>query len=210
VTFKDLRKFLDNSVKTAENNEEKQQETIKLNSQSFDIFRDKPFWISDIEARKAEDRRTKGNCCFNHIIGLPKKDGIEHKIYDYEMQLVNALENNKSIFVKKARGLGITELLLRYMAYLAVRNDNDYFGCRFHIVTGPSIRLAEELIDRIWLLFLNCKSGSIELKQIGPIIYVNNTTIQAFPSHTSFSMLLGLYLRNLKTNKNHLTAMMKS
>jgi hypothetical protein len=28
----------------------------------------------------------------------------------------------------------------------------------------------------------------VDCKQVGPIIYVNNTTIQAFPSHTSYSM----------------------
>ena len=100
------------------------------------------------------------------------------------MQLVNALDNHKSVFVKKSRGLGITEVLLRYMAWLATRN-NDYNNCRFHVVTGPRINLAEELIDRIHGLFLNSKSGGeINCKQVGPIIYVNGVTIQAFPSHT--------------------------
>jgi hypothetical protein len=68
------------------------------------------------------------------------------------------------------------------MAWLAVK-DSTYNNCRFHIVTGPRIDLAEEEIGRIRLLFQNCKSGSIALKQIGPIIYLNNVTIQAFPSH---------------------------
>jgi hypothetical protein len=40
--------------------------------------------ISNIERHKAEDIRTKGYCCFNHILGLPKKDGIEKPIFDYE------------------------------------------------------------------------------------------------------------------------------
>jgi len=97
-------------------------------------------------------------------------------MFDYEMQLVNALDNSKSVFVKKARGLGITEILLRYMAWLCVK-DNTYNNCRFHIVTGPRINLAEELIDRIHGLFMN-KLG-IDCKTVGPIIYVNNVTIQA-------------------------------
>jgi hypothetical protein len=49
------------------------------------------------------------------------------------MQLVNALDNNKSVFVKKARGLGITEIFLRYMSWLAVF-DSTYHNCRFHIL----------------------------------------------------------------------------
>jgi hypothetical protein len=187
MTFKDLRKFLDNnsSTKSPKNNLEEQQQEIKLNSQRFAIFRDKPFWISDLTQHKRADIANKGLCCFNHIIGLPTKDGIEKPIFDYEMQLGNALDNNKNIFIKKSRGLGITEILLRYMSWLAVRN-NDYSGCRFHIVTGPRINLAENLIDRLHGLFMN-KLG-IDCKQVGPIIYVNNTIIQAFPSHTSYSM----------------------
>jgi late competence protein required for DNA uptake (superfamily II DNA/RNA helicase) len=106
---------------------------------------------------------------------LPKKDGIDKPVFDYEMQLVNALDNIKSVFVKKARGLGITEIL-RYMSWLAVF-DSTYHNCRFHIVTGPRINLAEELTDRIRLLFQNCKARAIEVKQVGPIVYVNNVTI---------------------------------
>jgi late competence protein required for DNA uptake (superfamily II DNA/RNA helicase) len=100
------------------------------------------------------------------------------------MQLVSALDNNKNIFIKKARGLGITEILLRHMAYLAVRND-DYNNCRFHIVTGPRINLAEDLIDRLHHLFMD--KLRIDCKQVGPIIYVKDTTIQAYPSHTSYT-----------------------
>ncbi len=187
MTFHDLRKWLDNNnnnIIQGSNNREK-GETIKLlqQSQKFSIFKGLPFWINDIEKHKAEDARVGDSCCFNHTLGLPKKDGIEHKIYDYEQTLVNALDNHKSVFVKKARGLGITELLIRYMAWLAVK-DSTYNNCRFHIVTGPRINLAEELIDRIHSLFMNSKSGEIDCKQVGPIIYVNNVTIQAFPSHT--------------------------
>jgi hypothetical protein len=179
MTFKDLRRWLSEVQGNDDNNINNQE--IKLQSERFAIFRDKLFWIENIDKHKAEDIRTKGLCCFNHIIGLPKKDGIEKPIFDYEMQLVNALDSSKNIFIKKARGLGITELLLRYMAYLAVRN-NDYNGCRYHIVTGPRINLAENLIDRLHDLFIS-KVG-IDCKQVGPIIYINNVVFQAFPSHT--------------------------
>jgi hypothetical protein len=69
------------------------------------------------------------------------------------------------------------------MSWLAVRNSN-YSGKRFHIVTGPRIDLAEELINRIRLLFAESMvNPPIELKTAGPILYLNNTTIEAFPSH---------------------------
>ncbi len=187
MTWKDLKRFvIDNNY----NNEQKEQEVKLQSAERFAIFKNLPFWISDVEEHKKADIANNGKCCFNYIIGLPKKDGIDKPIFDYEMQLVNALAKptlNKSIFVKKARGLGITEILLRYMSWLAVF-DSTYHNCRFHIVTGPRINLAEELTDRIRLLFQNCKAGAIEVKQVGPIVYVNNVTIQAFPSHTVSTM----------------------
>jgi len=52
-----------------------------------------------------------------------------------------------------------------------------------NIVTGPRINLAEELIDSLHDLFMNGKLG-IDCKQVGPIIYIKDKVIQAFPSHT--------------------------
>ena len=59
--MKDLKRFISNN----NNNEEKEQE-VELQSERFRIFKDLPFWISDVEEHKAEDIRTKGQCCFNH------------------------------------------------------------------------------------------------------------------------------------------------
>jgi hypothetical protein len=65
MTFKDLKK----KITSRSSN---QQQT-----QTYDKLLDKPFWIWDIQEHKLEDIRTKGKCCFNHIIGLPTKDGLE-------------------------------------------------------------------------------------------------------------------------------------
>jgi hypothetical protein len=54
----------------------------------FDRLCNKPFWIWDIEQHKKEDIRTKGDCCFNHIIGLPSKEKEEKPIFDYEKLLL--------------------------------------------------------------------------------------------------------------------------
>jgi hypothetical protein len=73
MTFKDLKKRIGGSP-----NQQQQQ------TQSFDKLQNKPFWIWDIEEHKLEDVRTKGECCFNHIIGLPTKEGLEKPIFDYQ------------------------------------------------------------------------------------------------------------------------------
>ena len=146
MTFKDLKKFLEKN--NVVNNGQNQEIGIKLNFQRFAIFANKPFWICGISEHKKADIANKGNCCFNHIIGLPQKDGRPHKIYDYEMSVFSELLNHKDILIKKARELGITELLLRYIGWLCTKDDT-YNNCRFHVVTGPRIQLAEELINRL-------------------------------------------------------------
>jgi hypothetical protein len=57
VTFKDLKKRV-----TLE---------IAQEPKALDRLRNKPFWIWNIAEHKQEDVRTDGDCCFNHIIGLP-------------------------------------------------------------------------------------------------------------------------------------------
>jgi hypothetical protein len=76
VTFKDLKKRV--SLETI----------IQQQSKLFDICKDKPFWIWNIQAHKQQDIKTKGNCCFNHTIGLPTKDAIEKPIYDYQKGVI--------------------------------------------------------------------------------------------------------------------------
>jgi hypothetical protein len=71
VTFKDLRKRV-SLVEAAHQ------------SKMFDGLRNKPFWIWDQQQHKSEDIRTNGDCCFNHIIGLPQKNDADKPLYDYE------------------------------------------------------------------------------------------------------------------------------
>jgi hypothetical protein len=64
VTFRDLQKLV-------------QSQSGPEQSQLLQRLRHKLFWIWDTKQHKQEDIRTKGDCCFNHIIGLPRKDRIE-------------------------------------------------------------------------------------------------------------------------------------
>jgi hypothetical protein len=62
-----------------------------LNNQ-LQRIRGKPFWYWDKTRHKKRDRITKGECCFNHILGPPKKDGVEKPFfYDYEHQIYRGL-----------------------------------------------------------------------------------------------------------------------
>jgi hypothetical protein len=69
LTFKDLKKRV--SLKATTQEQHRLTETLH----------NKPFWIWNIEEHKQQDVRTKGDCCFNHIIGLPQKDGDDKPLY---------------------------------------------------------------------------------------------------------------------------------
>jgi hypothetical protein len=90
VTFKDLKKRVSLDLAL-------QQSTF------FERLYNKPFWIWDIKEHKQEDIRTDGDCCFNHIIGLPQKDGNDKPLHDYEKIIFDALvthNGNKHLWIK--------------------------------------------------------------------------------------------------------------
>lgn len=70
-----------------------------------------------------------GDCCFNHIVGLPQKDREEFPLFDYEEILFDVLMSfdgsfkDKHLWIKKATGLGVTEFMLRIMARLCTSGE---------------------------------------------------------------------------------------
>ena len=98
---------------------------ISKNEEKLQVLKGLPFYcqwpVIDSGSKIAKFSATF--CCFNHVIGLPRKDGIEYPLFDYELQLFNVLRDHKYVWVKKASGLGITEFTLRFMAWLATRNN---------------------------------------------------------------------------------------
>jgi hypothetical protein len=164
VTFKDLKKRVSLEV------------TTQQRSRLSEILKDKPFWIWNIEKHKQEDIITNGDCCFNHIIGLPQKDGTDKPLYDYEKIIFDSLVTHhgntpKHLWIKKATGLGISEFMLRFMAWLCLK-DNSLSGSQMCIVTGPRIDLAIALIDRMKKLFASNKGIAAAFDTKGTAAYV--------------------------------------
>lgn len=96
--------------------------------------------------------------------------------FPYEELLYNELQKHKYLWVKKATGLGVTEFMLRYMAWLCVF-DNSLRNRHVCIVTGPRIDIAEDLIERIKRLF------PFEVEGKKTVAVINGITIEAFPSN---------------------------
>jgi len=170
MTFKDLQKIII-----------QQEEHTTPYSRLLERLQHKPFWIWNKEEHIKEDIKTKGECCFNHIIGLPKKDNVvENPLFDYEQIIFDILQQNKHIWIKKATGLGITEFFLRYMAWLCLKNDQ-YQNSQMCIVTGPNIEIAIKLIKRMKTLFENKLNIIFSNKET--VLELNKCRIEAYPSN---------------------------
>jgi hypothetical protein len=174
MTFKDLKRRL-----------ETQQSTL---SSEFVQLLNKPFWIWDKAEHLRLAKETNEHCCFNHIVGLPVKDKVEHPIYDYEKILYDSLLTinmyhsfkDKHLWVKKATGLGVTEFMLRLMAWLCT-TGNWYRSSQMCIVTGPNIDIATKLIKRMKNIF-ESKLGLI-FQNKETVFELNGCTIEAYPSN---------------------------
>jgi hypothetical protein len=180
VTFKDLRQKLTKL----------QDYPSTVDKDKLKIFKSKPFWIWDKSVHIHEYDKTNGYCCFNHIVKCPTKDGVEYPLFDYEKLLYDNLTyqsedkknsfKDKHLWIKKATGLGITEFMLRFMAWLCVK-DNSYRNSQMCIVTGPNQDIAIKLIKRLKGIF-EAKLG-ITFDNKETVIELNGCSIEAYPSN---------------------------
>jgi hypothetical protein len=198
VTFKDLQKVIESESGGTST-------TTKSNQILLQKLRGKPFWEWGRKEHKRMDVAHNGNCCFNHIISLPKKNGKEFPLFDYQAMLLDALlipgflnssPSNRSLtrkpdnvlypfkekhlFIKKATGLGVSELFLRFMAWLCLYND-DYRDSQMVIVTGPNQELAIKLIKRMKGLFADKLGVVFNTKET--VLELNGCNIEAYPSN---------------------------
>jgi len=147
--------------------------------QFFERLKGKPFWIWDHSQHAKKYEEADRACCLNHILGLPRKDGMHKPLFNYEKTVIDALEQSKRVWVKKASGLGITELILRYMVWLCTR-DNRLQNSQMVIFTGPRVDLAVSLIRRIKELF---EGQQIKFDGKETVVELNRVRIEAFPSY---------------------------
>jgi hypothetical protein len=113
-------------------------------------------------------------------------------MYDYEMRLFDVLLNlnsenplkhefkHKHLWVKKATGLGVTEFVLRLMAWLCLKNDA-FKNAQMCIVTGPNIEIATKLIKRLKTIFEPKLGLTFQTKET--VIVLNGCIIEAYPSN---------------------------
>ena len=108
---------------------------------------------------------------------LPKK--LEYT--DYESELATILETNKKLWVKKATGLGITEFMVRWLAWNCVKDNiwkNGQVDVSVVIITGANQALTNKVIGRIKGLFVGK-----EFKTKESLVVLNGCKIEAFPTN---------------------------
>ena len=142
----------------------------------LDIFKNKPFWCHNLLNKNVDNP----DCCFNHIIGLPVKNDKEYQIFDYELDVIKKIEENKNIWIKKAAGIGATTIILRYLVWkILVNNDLEYKN--IFIVSGTHFRHANEVKVKMEQLF-SSKFPLVKLESRFTDLWIKNVNIKIFPS----------------------------
>ena len=77
MTFKEIQKVIESQPASDHNQLQK--------------LRGKDFWNWESCEHRRKHAAYRGNCCFNHIIGSPKKDGVEKPLFNYEKLLYRVL-----------------------------------------------------------------------------------------------------------------------
>ena len=92
---------------------------------------------------------------------------------------------DKHLWVKKATGLGVTEFILRMMAWLCTTKQTNHSGSNGNsqmcIVTGPNIEIVAKLIKRLKRIFDTKLSRIFNDKET--VLKVNAYSIEAYPSN---------------------------
>lgn len=107
------------------------------------------------------------------------KNGAQSPILPYELDILDALGKYKRLWIKKARGLGITEFFLRYMIWLA--HKPEYHNTQMAIVVGPKMDLGVGLINRMKRTLDNAGYKYENTKESKLIL--NGCQIDAYPSN---------------------------
>jgi hypothetical protein len=186
--FRDLKRFISEEIEQEQRRTSGQFIDSNSNSQ-LAILKGLPFYRWDLseEEHKHLTIKTGGLCCFTDAIGRPVKNGAEHPLYDYERDVFETIFKqdgsikDKHTLILKATGLGISDLALRIVAWLCLKDDQ-LKGSQICLITGPRIDLSITLVDRLKKLFY-AKNLVTSFESKETVVWLNGVKVEAFPSH---------------------------
>jgi hypothetical protein len=119
---------------------------------TLSIFLDKPFWMWDHDIHETEYIKTNGHCCFNHLISLPTKDDRQYPLFQFQALIFETVEQNQKIWIKKARGIGVTTFMIRYLAW-KILSSSELDDKSIIIVSGAGEEFKENIKIKLQQLF---------------------------------------------------------
>jgi hypothetical protein len=153
---------------------------IPTSSSSLSVLRGLPFWIWDKEEHTEEHIRTNRQCCFNHVVGLPIKNNKAYPIFDFQKQIFDYLEGYQNIWIKKARGIGVTTFLIRYLVW-KVLYSNELDGKSIFIISGTREEFANYVKKKMEDLFLP-RFPNVVFDSKYTELWINKTWIKVMPT----------------------------
>jgi hypothetical protein len=115
-------------------------------------FLDMPFWIWDPFTHRKQHATEGGYCCFNHVLSLPNKDGVSYPLFRFQKIIFDILEQSQNVWIKKARGLGLTTLILRYLTWkILFSSELDYKS--IYVIAGNGNRSNHKIAVMLKRLF---------------------------------------------------------
>jgi hypothetical protein len=158
----------------------KQSQQQQSSSSSLSVLKGLPFWIWNKEQHRQQAQATNGNCCFNHILGLPIKNNKVYPIFDFQKRIFDYLEGYQNIWIKKARGIGVTTFLIRYLVW-KVLYSNELDGKSIFIISGTREEFANYVKKKMEDLFLP-RFPNVVFDSKYTELWINKTWIKVMPT----------------------------
>jgi hypothetical protein len=154
--------------------------TTKISSFDFQLFQNRPFWIWHKETHRQEFIKTKGQCCFNHQIGLPVKNGKEYPLFDYEKLIFDLIEGNPNAWIKKARGIGVTTFIIRYLVWKILYSD-ELDDKSIFLISGTREEFGNYIKKKMEELFSR-RFPDLSFESIDTELWIKKTWIKVMPT----------------------------
>jgi hypothetical protein len=116
----------------------------------------------------------------NHICGLPQKSGREFPLFDYQKLIFDCIEQNRNIWIKKARGIGVTTFFIRYLVW-KILSTNELDGKSIFIISGTREEFANYVKKKMEDLFLP-RFPNVVFDSKYTELWINKTWIKVMPT----------------------------
>ena len=167
------REVMENQVRDPYHKIGKHKEQEAEHTELLDEFLGKPFYCWNTTLFGIHD------CCFNHMIGLPEKNNKEYPFFEYQREIYDALEAHEHVWIKKAKGIGGTTFIIRYLLWKILVN-NALADKNIFIISNTQ-EFANKVKERLELLFRRAYPN-LRVKSKYTEAWIKSTWIKVFPS----------------------------